>query len=276
MTDLQEVSLEILKEFIRICKILGLRYCVVGGTCLGAVRHGGFIPWDDDIDVALPRPDYEKFLKEARNFCDKKFYIQNYKYNEEPDLIYVFTKMRNKHTTFIEKGCLNKKFNQGVYIDIFPLDGKNNTLGFWWRRKVLQYRLVSDIVARNFKRNMVSFALNFFSVNLGKARKKLESMYRKEEYDSSEYVVNYCGAWEKKEVMKREWLEPFISVPFETIEVNIPGNFDCYLKQLYGNYKQLPPENKRRSHHYTEIIDLQNPYTNYVKKENMENKNEHI
>ena len=120
MNELQKCQLEILKEFIRICKDNNLQYYLVGGTCLGAVRHKGFIPWDDDIDVAMPRDDYDKFIT-LQDQMKKPYFIQTYK--SDKNYIYNFAKVRDSSTTFVENFFACSQMNHGVWIDVFPLDG---------------------------------------------------------------------------------------------------------------------------------------------------------
>ena len=120
MNEIQKVELNLLKEFVKVCEKNNLRYFMVGGSALGCVRHKGFIPWDDDIDVAMPREDYEKFMKmqdELPSYC----FIQNYK--TDPHYIYNYGKLRDSRTTFIESYYKYHRINHGVWIDIFPLDG---------------------------------------------------------------------------------------------------------------------------------------------------------
>lgn len=121
MTPLQQKEFQLLKKFIDICDYLNLTYYLVCGSCLGAVKYQGFIPWDDDVDVALPRDDYEIFIEKASQYLEDNQFLQNY--HTEPDFPIIFTKLRDSSTTFIEKTAANLDINHGIYIDIFPLDG---------------------------------------------------------------------------------------------------------------------------------------------------------
>lgn len=118
MNDLQKCQLNILIEFIRLCEEHNLTYYLVGGTCLGAVRHKGFIPWDDDIDVGMPRKDYDKFIQLQKEI-KKPYFIQTYK--SDKNYIYNFAKIRDCTTTFIENTFVCHQFNHGVWIDVFQL-----------------------------------------------------------------------------------------------------------------------------------------------------------
>ena len=121
MTDLQQTEFEILKEYIAVCERLKLRYYLVCGSCLGAVKYSGFIPWDDDIDVAMPREDYRVFCEKAPLLLPEHLFLQT----NESDRNYpnIFAKLRDSRTTYIEKGMAELDIHHGVYIDVFPLDG---------------------------------------------------------------------------------------------------------------------------------------------------------
>ena len=121
LRELQLVELEILKDFIRVCEELNVQYFLDSGTLLGCIRHKAFIPWDDDIDVSMPREDYEIFIKEGQKLLKDGYFLQNY--NTDLEFIANFSKIRNTDTTFIESSIKDLKINHGVYIDIFPLDG---------------------------------------------------------------------------------------------------------------------------------------------------------
>ena len=139
---LKKIEIELLLSFIEITKKYNLKYFLLGGTCLGAVRHNGFIPWDDDIDVGLPREDYEVFLKVAQAELPENVFLQNG--NTDPEYTLNFAKLRNSDTTFMEQSFKNYKINHGVYIDVFPLDGYKNSFvtAFW--DKIFTYRIICE------------------------------------------------------------------------------------------------------------------------------------
>lgn len=125
MTELQEIEFGLLQQFLSVCEQLNLTYYLVCGSALGAVKYGGFIPWDDDIDVALPRKDYEIFCREAPRILPEWCFLQNY--HSEPQYYLLGSKLRDSRTTYIEMMTDHLKINQGVFIDIFPLDGQWRT-----------------------------------------------------------------------------------------------------------------------------------------------------
>lgn len=146
MNDLQKCQLEILKEFIRVCTKHHLQYYLVGGTCLGAVRHQGFIPWDDDIDVAMPRKDYDLFIT-MQDQMKPPYFIQTYR--SDPNYIYNYAKVRDSSTTFIENYFACHQINHGVWIDVFPLDGisERDEAYAKFKRKIRNLGQHIDIVA---------------------------------------------------------------------------------------------------------------------------------
>ena len=181
---LQLVELDILKEFIRVCNELNVKYFLDSGTLLGCIRHGGFIPWDDDIDVSMPREDYEIFLKEGQKLLKNKYFLQTYK--TDPEYTMGFAKIRNSETTFIESSVKNLKINHGVYIDIFPLDGyndKNKIRNFLNKKAFVLYNLQIN-KKYDFKiihKNNIKGKLALILSNLLYGRKNVPSLLEKKE-----------------------------------------------------------------------------------------------
>lgn len=270
---LKSIEFEMLKSFIEVCERLNLQYFVVGGTLLGAIRHRGFIPWDDDIDVGLMREDYEKFLQEAQNYLPKYYFVQNRK--TDPELPNNYTKIRDSRTTFVENGVQHLNINHGVYIDIFPIDfypeSKWKQRAFDLKSKLLKIRIGHAFdfantpkrsLFRKIAREVVSLPLMLVYPTIASALNAQEKLYKKEK--NSRLAVNLCGAWGKREIMQASWLAETCDVEFEGMVVKAPKEYDKYLKQVYGDYMKFPPVEKQVSHHYSEIIDLDEPYTKYM------------
>lgn len=266
LRDLQLVELEILKEFIRICKKYKLRYYCLGGTLLGAVRHKGFIPWDDDIDVGMPREDYERFIGMKDQFNGR--YIAEFP-GENKDFMYPYGKIYDTSTKLIERR--KPKAKRGIYIDIFPLDGVGNTQdealrNFKKVNKKFDLLCKRVIILRKGRRIYKNLAVIMMSCvpefiwNTQKMITDIDDMSKQFKFSKCDYVVNYVGAWHEKEIMKREYFgEPKLA-KFENVELYIPEKYDEYLTTLYGNYMQLPPPEKRVSHHDYILCDLHKSY----------------
>lgn len=269
MKHLQEVELELLKVFILTCNKLNLKYYVIGGTLLGAVRHQGFIPWDDDIDVGMPRKDYEKWLKKAPELLrDTKYFVQYYR--SDRDYLGNSAKLRNNQTTFIETSSRKLRINHGIYIDVFPLDYYPETnINIF---KINQLRYTSKImsgydltaISYSFKKRIMRKILAISVVGSPKkAVIKREKLYKRTK--SGSFVANYCGAWGENEIVPASWYGHGAKLMFEGIEVSVPKEYHKWLTQVYGNYMELPPPEKRVTHHYTEVIDLEKSYREYLK-----------
>lgn len=265
---LKEIELSLLKEFILVCEKLGLEYFAVGGTLLGAVRHKGFIPWDDDIDVGMKRSDFEIFKKKAQELMPDNIFVQHI--DSEKDCPYNFIKLRDNNTTFIETSVCKLDINHGVFIDVFPLD--NYPVNKKERKSIyLKNTLLTASINRIFHIQGVSLFGKFLELvsriiypDVRKALITRDRLYKKYQYDKSPLIINYCGAWGKKEIVNAEWFEETLKMDFEDIKISIPKDYEQYLTNLYGEYMCLPPIEKRQSHHFTEIIDLEKSYKNYM------------
>ncbi len=270
MQKLRNIELEMLKHFIRICKKYNLRYFLVGGSCLGAVRHQGFIPWDDDIDVGLPRPDYVKFCEVAQSELPAHLFLQTYR--TDPEYLMNFAKLRNSDTAFIESSVKSRCINHGVFMDVFPLDGYKKSLSrsllvFLYVRRIWMEldRPKSSTIVKAVLKYIFEGILRFVWKEYQSVREKKDLLYRQMPYDSCEQVINYCGVWGMRELMRKDWFAEGRTAVFEGMEVVIPKEYDLYLTQLYGDYMTPPPKEKQVFRHECEIIDLDNSYTKYAR-----------
>ena len=276
LKELQQVELDILKEFIRVCNELNVKYFLDSGTLLGCIRHGGFIPWDDDIDISMPREDYEIFLKKGQKLLKDKYFLQTYK--TDPEYTMGFAKIRNSETTFIESSVKNLKINHGVYIDIFPLDGYNdkNKIRNFLNKKVFALYNLQINKKYDFKivhKNNINQKLALILSNLLYGGKSVSSLLEKKEKIAKKYSINdtgkvYCFFYNTTTDLKMDSsiFEEGITKKFENIDVIVPKKYDEYLKIMYGDYMTLPPKEKRIAHHYNEVIDLEKSYKKYFKK----------
>lgn len=264
LLKVQQLELDLLKEFIKICEEENLRYFAIAGTVLGAVRHGGFIPWDDDIDVGMPRRDYEKFLKIAQDKLPKHMFLQHY--TTDPDVPFHFAKLRNSNTTFVELSCAKVKMNHGVYIDVFPLDGFPDSKlkqKFIRTKKVLFDIYMGRLFYGskvNLKVRILSRMLMVLMPNYKKQIIKNEKFYKSFDYDKKDNVISYYSGYGLKAMAPKEFFGDGKEYEFEGVKVKVPAKTDEYLTKLYGDYMKLPPEEKRYGHHYTFALDLERSY----------------
>lgn len=259
----QTALLKLLVEFDRICTTLNIPYILFAGTMLGAVRHQGFIPWDDDLDVLMLREDYERFLNEAEQALDQnEFYLQK-EFSEHWPMF--FSKLRLNNTTCLEKyHPKDPDIHQGVYIDIFPCDSsaKSN-----WVRK-LQFYASKVVIAKSLlKRGYETDNLDK-KMFMGVCRFLPLSpflWFTKKGGCDSEYVHSFLGAASRfsKNVYPREIFRERIDVDFEGGAYPVPVEYDRLLKIIYGDYMQLPPPEQRVVKKHAVLVDLDNSYEQY-------------
>ena len=264
---LRAIEFDIFKEFISICQRLGLRYYIIGGTLLGAVRHKGFIPWDDDIDIGMLRCDYEVFLKEAPELLPDNLFLQVH----ESDSAYTngYAKIRNSNTAFIQRYYETVKMHHGIFIDIFPLDdySMEDHRKFQFQKFALNERILMDVVPtgdRPLKGKLVRPYAKLRYPTIEAAYATREKLFHSK--TQQPYIANHCGAWGEKEIIPAEWYAEGTILEFEGLQVMAPKEYDKWLTQVYGDYMQLPPEEKRVTHHDTVVIDTENSYLNYMNR----------
>ena len=256
LRQLQLCELEILDEFVRICEKYRLQYYLVGGTLLGAVRHQGFIPWDDDIDVAMPREDYDRFAEISVKDLAPQYFYQCPK--TDPYYFLTYAKIRKNGTEVYEERFKEAKFHKGVFIDIFPLDfcpAPGPVCHFLFNvLAVMNYRgqVDSGEVYRPYKEisGKIGFAvLKLFSPQgIVETRKKLLRLSR--HLSRSKYLACYAGAYGyRKEVFCSDWYWPGTATHFEQREYTVPSKSGIILKQMFGpEYSTLPPEKDQVRH----------------------------
>ena len=271
MTELQKCEWEILRKALQILHREKLTYFLVCGSALGAVKYGGFIPWDDDVDIALPRDDYEKFLQCVKECETEDFTLQNYRY--DLNVPFFYSKIRCGTTTYVEKASAHLNINHGVYIDVFPLDGypgdKRKARVFEGKKRIFRRLLSAVFLRESAWKNAVTWPIRllvkpFLNPLVGAYDCHL-SQYP---VADSEYICNH-GNWQGKvEYAPREQYGEGTWAIFEGLKVRVPERYDEYLTQKYGDWRaELPPE-RQVGHHYYEIMDLTKPYTEYIPHKN--------
>lgn len=258
--EIQKIDYEMVKEFVKICKKYKFKYYIIGGTLLGAIRHQGFIPWDDDMDIAMPREDFEQFLvcasKELPNNLELITFKNNKKYR------YYLPRIINKKYEIVEKRYekLNEKSN--IFIDIFPIDGSPNNI--FLRKifylKIMFYRmLVSmyyiDTIEPDKKRNFLDKILIKIAkiipikkmVKPKKVLTKIDNLLKKNKFENSKYVGTIMGAYRIREMVPKEYFGKPQKYKFEDTLLYGPEKYHQYLTHIYGNYQEIP---KVKQTHY--------------------------
>ncbi len=262
--------IDALKAFIALCQQHGLTYYCCGGTAIGAVRHHGIIPWDDDIDVLMPRPDYDRLLALAQT-ADLGNYELITPYNTPAYPLY-FSKLANKHTTLVEDFHIPCVL--GLYIDIFPLDATDDDTEEAKRLKRKYTKVINRLNAISTHNSFGEYmgllakpaewgrfaikAVAFVARRrLRRALlKQMDALSHRYDYAAAKNVQVYTGSYGMKEVFPKEWLGKGAMFPFEDIEVRLPERYDTYLRHFFGDYMQFPPEEQRTEKHNRAYINL--------------------
>lgn len=257
--EVQRVELEILEEVVRVCDENKIDYFIAFGTTLGAVRHGGFIPWDDDIDVGMTRENYDKFLKIAPTKLRKGFFLQHF--STEPNMPLYYAKVRKDNTLFVEYYNRKVKMHQGIYIDVFPFDQVPNSerlrkrqfrRAWFWRRLFFAKSVTETRRSgiKGFVGKIRRLIRRFLLTPIPKCWlfNKIDAELRKYNSDDQCSALSFILELSSVDIPK-EVLLPLRIVKFEHLIVKAPHNCDLYLMECYGDYMQLPPEEKRRGGH---------------------------
>lgn len=276
LKKLQDKQLEILKEVHEVCKKLDIRYTLSSGSALGAVRHQGFIPWDDDIDIAMTRKDYDKFISSGSKIMRSKYFIQTYQ--TDPQYPHIFAKVRDNETTLIEKSTQNLSINHGVYIDIFPIDKVSNnkllriidkyTLSFLNLVKFStdkEYCKISKSKKSRYIRLLIyPFARIIGTQRLCKIEDRVRTKYNRNDLCKTTYAdsgqVSPPHRLTDKRLMDIDIFNKVREVLFENEKFYLIEEYDRYLNTTYGEYMKLPPVEKRISHHDIISLDLDKSY----------------
>ncbi|TAJ15264.1 LicD family protein [Marinilabiliaceae bacterium JC017] len=242
----QKVMLKLLKDFDRLCRKHQLKYWLDSGTILGAVRHSGFIPWDDDLDVCMPREDYEKFKKIANDYLPEDVFLQTRELDKGTK--WRFLKLRDKYSTYIQKSELNRKikYHQGIFIDIFPYDIVDTNT---YSAKIF--------LNRNFKRSSIPLVKKFYGLFnfLMLAPLKLipysvwkNYFLKKYSKEKGKYAATGLEIMIFHQLIPTSYIFPLKKIKFEDEFFSAPNDCHSYLKHLYGNYMELPPIENRKIH----------------------------
>lgn len=272
IADFQTELLDILRVFIDICDKYNLRWWASGGTCIGALRHNGFVPWDDDLDVAMPRPDYEKLwlLREEINKGSRYILTRT---ERNKNYHHRVMQLVDTQTTFIHSRSANEDIEHGVYIDLLPMDACAPGKISYYKQvinamifSVYNIQCLPEYNDGKIVSLMTDIALKMIR-NKGLRYhiwKHCEKQMAKYDWETSKEIAHLsCDTKSMLHPYDAIWFSDIRKHEFEDIEINIPIEAEKYLKQYFGDYMQLPPESSRHPVHNTKLIDLDNPYTQY-------------
>lgn len=263
--DIQKLLLEMLKFFHDYCVEHGMKYYLIGGSMLGAARHKGFIPWDDDIDIGMPREDFERLSSE---FVNDGRYVLETSHSPE-NLCFPFSKLYDSTTTLIENNRYKKK--RGLYIDIFPIDGCGNTKQeahnlykkIKKKKLLLKLRNSPDKKDRGLLKNAGIKIVRKLPSSVADEKKlisQIEELCKTYSFEDSLFSGNLIGVWGEREIVSSQFFGKPRLYQFEDIQIYGVEMFDEYLTNVYGEWRKLPPEEKRISHHDYIEIDLNKSY----------------
>lgn len=263
--ETQQISLEILHTVAEICEEQQIRYALIYGTLIGAVRHHGYIPWDDDVDIMMPRPDYERFLEYMKQHVNNYPNLRVFNREECPEYPYMITRISDDRYRIRMEN--EKPFGMGVFIDIYPYDGLGMT-----KKEAVSYGLKGDRLSslcyqatrqhfafettKSRLRKVIKYPVYLVSRLIGKDffQNRLQKLAGIKDYDRSEYVGCVIWlSWGEKDIFPRSWFDETIRMPFDKYEFRVPKEYDRVLRHEYGDYMQLPPEKDRVGHHCSKV-----------------------
>lgn len=265
LDELHRVQFEVLQSFATFCNANGLNFCLLAGSALGARRHGGIIPWDDDIDVGMMRSDYDALVTLRDNLPDGLF-LQEWMH--DPHLPAPIAKLRKDGTAMVEKTSKNVAGHKGIFIDIFPLDAvpenKWSTRSFYSKvlflKRALRHKLGYSTRYLGFPLFIADFAAKLFSLVISAEfmKEALDHAIRSAAKSPGDKVVAVAGSYSlAKETLASRWIRDATNVAFESGTYPCPHPIDEYLRHLYGeNFMQPPPLNRRAPKHPLERLEF--------------------
>lgn len=270
--DVQLGALEVLKKLTDLCDSQGWKYFLTYGSMLGAVRHKGIIPWDDDIDIMMPRPDYEALRRYFAQNSESLLPLKLFDKASVPEYPHMIGRISDQryHLVFDNE----RDYGIGLFVDIYPLDGVGNDFD----RAVKLVEKTKRVASLCFLTGRKSFGVDNTHSTLKMLIKfpaycwaklwgnrhyinKLEKLSRTYDYNASNYVA--CASWpagpkagQQRDVFEKTLFEELVEVPFEDTTIKIPAAYDAFLSKTYGDYMQCPPEDKRTTNHTYDAYQL--------------------
>lgn len=261
---LQEEILSILDDFIRICEDYHLEYFGIAGTGIGAIRHHGFIPWDDDIDIAMPRKDFEKLIKIVEKKMSDRYLILNAR--NDPNYPLMTTRLVKRGTVFVEEVMKDVDCPFGIFLDLYVLDNvadnpvlyqlQSWTAWFWSKLLILRSIPRPTLQQRGLKAGLIWTVCGLVHNGMKLLRISPEWLrdcceaecrrYNKKKTNRMAFLPDTSPYWN---VVDKRYYHPLKQLDFEGRRMNFPGNIEEMLTRMYGDYMQLPPEDKRKTHY---------------------------
>ena len=276
LRELQLFQLQMLKDIKKVCEKYGIRYYLSGGTMLGAVRHQGFIPWDDDIDIMMPYADYQRFLSVAQRELGDDYFLQNSE--TEENYPFAYSRIRKNNTAMLREWDYKVKFHHGVWIDVNPMlyiNGKSDRKKKELLLRICHFLKMDEESFVEDKKWLIERSNKYIYNLIGLVRKLPKST----RYGIRKRILHRINNAPKGKYTAFIWtgissLVPSevyegnpVEVPFEDDVFPVPRDYDQYLTCTYGDYMTPPPEEKRIGVHGDfEVIDLEHDWTEYFKK----------
>lgn len=269
LAAVQTVTKRVLAEIDRVCAILGVRYTAYGGTAIGAVRHQGFIPWDDDVDVLMTRADYERFLAEAPSVLPDGYQIDNTR--TRPEYPFMFTKLGLKGTLLVPDFGKGSAYRMPISLDILPLDNMPDDVRafrrvsrktwLWGRLLYLQGTPTPYLIGITGAKRMaihtvtaaIHVGLRLMRATPRSLQARWEKAARSYEHATTKRMTDFSMRDPENWAVTMDDLYPPLELPFENITVKVARNYDAMMRRSYGDYMELPPVEQRRNHKPCEI-----------------------
>ena len=263
LAKVQQCELSILRDFVKICEENNFTYFGIAGTGIGSLRHGGFIPWDDDIDVGIMRNDLDKLIKIIERDYSDKYYILNAENNKNFPL--TTTHICLKGSEFVIDSLKDTNCPYGIFLDVFPFDAVSNDEKIFKKQMNTAWLYSKVLILRHLPFPIIAFKgitkkavhtvtavshwlMKFFHISHNWIYRKITNASCKYGDQQTGVYAYFCGGKADNNIFTEDELFPLRKLKFEDIEINFPNKLEKYLTHLYGDFMQMPPEEKRINH----------------------------